>query len=171
MSILLRCLGAIAGLLLLLAAVGLFLPRRHVARRWVRIGRPPAEVFRAISDFPSWPAWYPGARRVELFEGPDGRRRCTLHGRFGPMTAVVEELEPPRLLRTRLEGETSFGGTWTYEVAPDGAGSRVTVTEDGVVGNPLFRTLARFVFGHARTIEGFLRALGSRFGEPVSPRE
>ena len=34
--------------------------------------------------------------------------------------------------------------------------------------NPLFRFLARYAFGHGRTMEAFLRALGRRFGEEVS---
>ena len=62
-----------------------------------------------------------------------------------------------------------FGGTWTYRIDPDadGGGAWLQITENGEVYNVFFRALARFVFGHAGTLEGYLRALGGKFGEPV----
>ena len=60
-----------------------------------------------------------------------------------------------------------FGGTWTYELAPEGAGTRLTITEDGVVRNVVFRFLSRWVFSHTATLEKYLRALGRKFGEEV----
>jgi hypothetical protein len=45
----------------------------------------------------------------------------------------------------------------------------VTLTERGWIANPLFRFLSRFVFGYYRTQEGYLRALGKRLGETVTP--
>ena len=41
----------------------------------------------------------------------------------------------------------------------------VTITEEGRIGNPLFRFMARFVFGYSGTIESYLRALAARYGE------
>ena len=35
--------------------------------------------------------------------------------------------------------------------------------------NVLFRFLSRFVFGHHATFAGYVRALGRRFGEEVTP--
>ena len=60
-----------------------------------------------------------------------------------------------------------FGGNWTYEVAAVPGGSRVTVTERGWIGNPLFRFMARFFFGYTATIDTYLRSLGKKFGETV----
>ncbi len=53
-----------------------------------------------------------------------------------------------------------YSGTWTWRFAPEGAGTRVTLTEDGEVSNLLFRFLARFVFGYTKSIEEALQALG-----------
>jgi hypothetical protein len=61
-----------------------------------------------------------------------------------------------------------LGGTWTYELHPEFAGCRLTITEHGEVYNPIFRFFARFVFGHYATLESFLGALGQRFGEDVT---
>ena len=60
-----------------------------------------------------------------------------------------------------------FGGTWTYEVQPDVTGSAVTITEDGEVYNPIFRFVSKFIMGHKATMNGYLRALGKKFGQDV----
>jgi len=65
--------------------------------------------------------------------------------------------------------DAAFGGTWTYEVAAVDGGSQVTITEDGWVANPLFRFLSHTVFGVHGTMDGYLKALGKRFGEAVTP--
>jgi len=52
-----------------------------------------------------------------------------------------------------------FGGRWEYDVAPDGNGSRLTITERGEVYNPIFRFMARFIFGYTKTIEEYQAAL------------
>ena len=61
------------------------------------------------------------------------------------MTFVIDADAPPRRLVTRIEATpgTPFGGTWTFEITPDGTGSRVTVTERGWIANPIFRFRAR----------------------------
>jgi hypothetical protein len=55
-----------------------------------------------------------------------------------------------------------FGGTWTYELKPEGAGTRVTITERGEVYNPIFRFMSRFVLSQTATMEKYLAALTAR---------
>jgi hypothetical protein len=33
----------------------------------------------------------------------------------------------------------------------------------------MFRFMSRFIFGHTKTMETYLRALGQKFGEEVAP--
>ena len=88
------------------------------------------------------------------------------------MTIEVIGAEEPRRLVTRIVDDgLPFGGTWTYDIVPIDGGSRVTITEDGWIGNPLFRFFARYVFGMNRTVDEALRGLGERFGETVLPAE
>ena len=55
-------------------------------------------------------------------------------------------------------------------MAPDGSGgSVVTITEHGSVYNPVFRFVSRFIMGHTATIDGYLRALGRKFGNEPTP--
>lgn len=56
----------------------------------------------------------------------------------------------------------SFGGSWTYELTPVADGTRLRITENGEVYNPLFRFLSRFVFGHYASIDKFMADLERR---------
>ena len=73
-------------------------------------------------------------------------------------TEVVEQ-DAPRLLVRKIVGEKAFGGTWTFEIAPEGhEASTLTITERGEVYNPFFRTAMRLV-GQTRGIDGYLAKL------------
>jgi hypothetical protein len=77
----------------------------------------------------------------------------------GDVKTEVVEQDAPRLLVTKIVGQKAFGGTWTFEVAPEGhEASTLTITERGEVYNPLFRTVMRLV-GQTRTIDAYLAKL------------
>jgi hypothetical protein len=61
-----------------------------------------------------------------------------------------------------------FGGRWIYELEAVPGGTRLTVTEEGWIRNPLFRAMGH-AMGLDRTIKGYLRSLGRRFGENAEP--
>jgi hypothetical protein len=63
-----------------------------------------------------------------------------------------------------------FGGTWTYDITPDADGSRLKITEHGEVYNPIFRFMARCVFGHERTMKAYLSALEKKLASESAPR-
>ena len=98
--------------------------------------------------------------RSRLFHAaPD--RVFTAIARVEPPYEIVEQAPPSRLV-TRVADGLPYGGTWTFELAPEGGGTRLTITEHGEVYNPIFRVLARFVFGHAATMEAYLEDLAAR---------
>lgn len=77
----------------------------------------------------------------------------------GKVKTEVVEQDEPRLLTRTIVGETAFGGTWTFELAPEGhEATTLTITERGEIYNPLFRTVMRLV-GHTRTIDAYLAKL------------
>ena len=80
------------------------------------------------------------------------------------------EARPPERLAVRIAGQgLPFGGTWTFHITPlAGGGSELRIDEDGEIYNLIFRFMARFFFGYTASIEGYLRDLGAKFGEPVS---
>jgi uncharacterized protein YndB with AHSA1/START domain len=155
----------------LIALLGWSLPRDHIAARTACIRQPPDAVFAAISDVASGPSWRKTLSKVEMLPAVDGRTRFReFSGSEGITMEIAEVAQPTRMVTRIADPDQPFGGTWTFELTPEDAGTRLTITERGEVYNPIFRALARFVFGHTSTIDDYLRALGSKFGESVEPQ-
>jgi len=164
--------GGLAALVAVVALVGLLLPRGHVATCAVRVPQPPQTVWDVLADHAAWPAWAPGVKSMERDGERDGRPVWRMVSRQGAMPWVIEVDDAPRRRVTRIVDDgLAFGGTWTWTIEADGAGSRVTLTEDGFIRNPAFRTIARFAFGHHATLTSFLRALARRTGDADAPVE
>lgn len=131
-----RSVGAVIAVIGVIAVVGYQLPVGHEASRSAEFSKPPDMVYALVSDLKNYSAWWPD----------------------NETTVEVVEAVPPTRLVTKIVGETDFGGTWTMEIVPTPAGSRLTITERGEVYNPIFRTLAHFVFGYTSTMESCLNA-------------
>jgi hypothetical protein len=161
--------GAVmVGLIVIATIWGALLPREHHAVRGARFAQPPAAVWAVVADPLAGASWRPDVAAVEPLPEQDGRPRWKEIGSDTITYELVAD-EPPVRRVVRIADDTlPFGGTWTYALAADGGGTRLTITEDGEVRNPLFRFLARYAFGHGGTMEAYLRALGRRFGEEVS---
>lgn len=152
------------------AAIGAFIPLDHSVTVKAVYHQPPEAIWGLITDFPGAPAWRPEIKKVERGEEINGHAVWVEVSDFGEMPLEVAEMDPPRRLVLRIASEDlPFGGTWTFEIAPEPGGASLTITENGQVYNPLFRFMARFVFGYDATMDTYLRALGLRFGEEVQP--
>ena len=144
----------------LAAFIGSRLPQSHQASGERTFGTAPDAVWRAVTNVEAFPGWRKDLKRVQRLPDRDGRPVWVEEGRSGKMTLVVERMEPPRVLVARIaDPGLPFGGTWTYEISPVAGGSRLRITENGEIYNPLFRFMARFVFGYEGTITGYLSAL------------
>ena len=55
------------------------------------------------------------------------------------------------------------------DLAADGEGTLLTITERGEVYNPIFRFVSKFLMGQTKSMDEYLRALGRKFGEEVTP--
>lgn len=162
--------GLVAGIIVLLAALavaaGSMLPVAHVASRGATFAQPPDRVFAVIVDVEAFPRWRSDVRAVEVLAW-EPAVRWREHARRDAITFERMEVQPPARLVTRIaDPDLPFGGTWTYELAPEGSGTRLTITEHGEVYNPVFRLLSRFVFGHGATLETFLADLERRLPAP-----
>lgn len=169
MSWILSIAGGLVGLIVLLALIGLVLPRGHVSSRRAHLARPREDVWRAIDDVERYPTWRKGVTAVAR----DGRA-FTETSSHGKIRYEVVEAQAPGLRITRIaDPKLPFGGRWIYELAEDRGGTRLTITEDGFITNPVFRTLSRTVFSTTATLERFLTDLGVHLGAPatVEPAE
>jgi hypothetical protein len=130
--------GGLVGLVVVMALVGSLLPRGHVAARRAAFARPQADVWRAM---------------VELASASE-------------LPVEIEVEDPPRRRITRIiDDKLPFGGRWIFELEPDGASTRLTITEDGFVKNPVFRLISALAPNATKT--RFLRDLGGKLGVPV----
>jgi hypothetical protein len=169
--------GVVVALVVVVLVVGALLPVAHTATRSIRLGRAPADVWALVSDVAGAPAWRTDVSRVELLPPRDGRMAWREISSQGAIPYEAELWRAPagavpgRFVTRITDRSLPFGGGWTIDVAPDGAGTRVTITERGEVYNPLFRVVSRYVMGHAATIDGYLRALGARVGEAPAPAD
>ena len=135
MGIILYPLAVLAAIVLGALGFGTSLPVAHVATRSRRVPARPEIVWGLINDPVATKGWGGEAK-----------------------TEVVEQ-DAPRLLVRKIVGEKAFGGTWTFEIAPEGhEASTLTITERGEVYNPFFRTAMRLV-GQTRGIDGYLAKL------------
>lgn len=147
-------------LIVAVAGIGYLLPVEHVATRGAVVARRPGIVHAVLTDVHAFPAWRSGLTGVDVIEvGKRWRERSD----DGDITFELVESRPPDRLVTRIADDTlPFGGTWTFDLTPDQNGTRVTITENGQVFNPVFRFMSRFIFGHSATIETYLADLEKR---------
>jgi uncharacterized protein YndB with AHSA1/START domain len=96
MKWLLIVLGVIIVLIAAVALVGATLPEEHDASRAATYREPPAEVWRAISDFSGYSSWRPEVKSVEILPGQNGLpawREIDSHGNSIPYQET--EMHPP----------------------------------------------------------------------------
>ena len=146
------------------ASIGAMLPKNHRASRSSHFRQQPEAIWGVITGPPDW---RPDIRSSEKLP-PRAGRRCWKDVDKHGQAIVYESVEenPPHRLVTRIaDPKLPFGGTWTQEIVQDPTGCRVTITEDGEIYNPIFRFMARFVFGYSGSIETYMKALHAKFGE------
>ena len=163
--------AGLVGLIALMALVGAFVPRDHRATSTIILHQPPDSVWKTVRDLGGITAWWHEAQESVRLPDKDGHEAWRQKVGGWDMPLLVVESEPPRRLVTKIDSPpgASFGGTWTYEIAPDGGGTRISVTEAGWISNPIFRFMSRFLFGYYGTLDGYLKALAKRYNETVTP--
>ena len=160
----------VVGLLVLLVGsvvvIGAFLPKRHVVTRGALFKASPERLFALIAGSQNW---RPDVNSCELITEDGGRqfqRETSKHGE-----TVLYELQrsnPPLAIQRRIATEgLPFGGTWSFVLEPVNGGTRVSITEDGEVYNPVFRFVSKFIMGQTATMDAYLTAMGKDVGEDV----
>ena len=159
LKIALRVVGGLGALLLALVAFGYALPVAHVATRDAVLPAPPERIFTVLTDVEAFPKWRSDVQAVDVIaRAPQLQWRE--RGSNDTIAFEIQESEPPRRLVTRIADRTlPFGGAWTFTLQPVDGGTKLTITENGEVYNPLFRVMSRFVFGHTATIDRYLADL------------
>jgi len=160
MKWLLFALLVVVSTVIIVLVVGWMLPVSHVASRSASLNATPETVWRTITDVDAFPTWRSGVRKVERLPDRNGHQVWVEDGTTGRITLAVERSEAPHTLVTRIaDADLPFGGTWTYRITPTANGCTLTITENGEIYNPVFRAMARFVFGYESTMATYLDGL------------
>jgi uncharacterized protein YndB with AHSA1/START domain len=162
--------GGLVGIVLVMMAVGSALPSGHVAQMAIDLAAPRERVWALISDVGGTARWRPEVKSIELQPPAGGRVRFVERTGSGatPFEVMSQEAPARQVVRVVDDG-LPFGGTWTWELEPAGAGTRLTVTEDGFVRNPVFRVMSRLFFPPTGTMNTYLRSLARELGESTEP--
>lgn len=162
--------GAVVALVAIAAGIGAMLPKGHTAARTARFSQSAEAVWVAITDYSGQTSWRTELERVEQLPDHQGHPVWREFPKSGsPMTLeTLEALPPRRLVRRIADEDLPFGGTWMYEIEATAEGSTLTITEDGEVYNPFMRFVMKVFLDPGATAEGYLKALGKKFGEDVA---
>jgi len=158
--------AALAVIVLIVVIVGAMLPKAHTASRAARIAAPPEALYAVLTDVGRYTEWRAGLKGLERLPDKQGMPAWIEDTDGMKIPMRFERMSPPHLLVARIDStELPFGGTWTYRIESlPGGESALTITEDGEVGNVLFRFMSRFVFGHHATMDKFIRSLQEKTG-------
>jgi uncharacterized protein YndB with AHSA1/START domain len=161
--------AVLAAIIVALLLIGCFLPRAHVVSRSLRSAQPPTVVWQIINDYAKVPAWWGKVVRVERLPDQNGHEvwRETYKGGFRIQLETKEGVAPERLVRSIANEPGPFSGRWEFALAAEANGSRITITEYGVIANPFFRLLARMFLDPAAYLELYLKALAGKLGDPA----
>jgi uncharacterized protein YndB with AHSA1/START domain len=159
---------AVGGILVLIAVIGWLLPKAHTVTREARFRQPPETIWKAITDIDAMTAWRQGLKSIKHLPDQNGMPAWVETTDSGTIPFETVISQPPSKLVIRIaDPKLPFGGTWTYEITPIPGGSNLRIREDGEVYNPVFRFLARFVFGYSGTMDTYLKSLAKKFGEQL----
>ncbi len=169
-----KWLGIIIAVILVIGGAvfiaGSAMPQNHTASRTTRLSQPPERVWAVITDIPAFPSWRKDVAVVEQLPPRDGKTTWKeVSRKRNALTFEAVTAEPQRHLVTRIADKgLPFGGSWDYVIVPEGTGSRITITENGEIYNPVFRVVSR-VMGYTGTIDAYLEALAAKLGGKYSP--
>jgi hypothetical protein len=168
--ILLMGVAAVVLLVIFVIVIGSWLPKRHVVARRASYRATPEQLFSLIAGPQDW---RPDVLRCEAVPSVDGREFVRETARNGEtITYELLERRPPGSVKRRIATENlPYSGTWTYSLEAHEGMTIVQIMEDGQVHNPVFRFVSRFILGHTRTMDAYLRALGKATGQEVEVQD
>jgi hypothetical protein len=161
-------------ILMILAVLiaGLFQPVKHSVTRSVHLRQPPGAVFTVLDNSADLPNWSSSVLKVEPLPDRDGKPVARYTLKWGGMKMIMTQLDrtpPTRLVTSMAKEGGRILGTWTYQIAAENDGCRVTLTEDGELTNPFFRGLMLMRSKDANIMQT-LRDLAKKFGESAEVR-
>jgi hypothetical protein len=158
--------GVVVGLVLLVVIVGALTPVEHHVSRTLVTKQSPQAIWDAINDHVNEPKWRDDIAGVNSVGDRNGKPVWQENYKDGNtlQLATTESTPPTRMVREIAE-EGPFSGRWEIDIVPTGEGTKVTITENGKIPNPIFRFISKYVIGQTTQMERYLTNLAKKFGE------
>ena len=125
------------------------------------VAAPPEKVFTLISDVAHAPDWRPAVKSVTVLKKDKDRDHWVEHLAHGQyMIFLATRTEPPFRREVMLDDpKASYGGTWTYQLAPGPSpdSTTLTITETGYIRQPLYRFVMARVIGMTHNLDEYLK--------------
>lgn len=169
--------GGLVVLVLVPFVVGSLLPERYTAHVVARYDKPPAELWKALTDPRAVPCGGKMARSVELLDDEDGRPVWREDLGSSVTTIRTAESRPSeRLVLELSDSVVPMTARWELAIepdGPDGSGSRITAHNETVVASgtwhvPLFRFILKVLNAAEKGVADYLRRAGQRAGAEVT---
>lgn len=161
MKYLLIILGFIILVPILVWGIGMMLPQSHTAEITMQFNASPENIFTLITNVENFPNWRSNVDRVEIFNDEKKILQWIEYYTNGDTLSfrILERQENSILVTEIADKNLPFGGKWTYHIQPGGEQTRLTITENGEVYNPIFRFISKFIIGHDGTINQYMTDL------------
>lgn len=170
MKIALIVVGCLAMLIVTVAVIGALLPKHHIVTRSAKFRATPEKLFGLISGPQTW---RPDVKQYEIIPNAGGSEKWRETDAGGQTIEYeIVDRRAPVLLKTRIiTPDLPFNGGWTFFLSGDDAYTKVQITEEADVYNPIFRFVSKFIMGHTRSIDAYLTNLGKAVEEQVEIRD
>jgi hypothetical protein len=159
--------GCLVLLILCVLVIGAALPKRHVTSRSAQFRATPEQLYVRIAGPQEW---RPDVQKSETIHDSSGRELMRETSKRGETVTyeILDNVSPKSLTRRIATQNLPYSGSWTYSLEPvTGGGTRVRITEDGEVYNPVFRLVSRFILGQTKTMDDYLNALAATANEKI----
>jgi hypothetical protein len=124
------------------------------------VNAPQQKVFSLITDVAHGSLWRPTVKSVTVLQKDHDRDHWVEHldhGQF--MTFLAMRTDSPVRRDVMLDDpKASYGGTWTYELAPGPQPDMTTlkITETGFIKPPMYRFIMKHVIGMTHNLAQYM---------------
>jgi uncharacterized protein YndB with AHSA1/START domain len=157
----------VAGFALVVVA-GAWMEPRHSVSRTRSFGASPERVWSALLSIRQLPIDRSDLKIMESALEKD-RLPPSVEVLGSPVKIEARVLQAPyRLAVVTTEADLAYPGTWTFTLAPENEGTRLTVTEDAVIHSWTTRFVVGRILGEDVLVDGIFKAVARKLSE--SPR-
>ena len=163
-----KIVGLVVLILLIAGGAGVYAtgarePVEHAVSVSGVVEAPQERVFSLIADVANGSRWRPEVQSVTVLQKDHDRDHWVEHMGHGQfMTFLATRTEAPMRREVVLDDpKASYGGSWTYELAPGPSPSTTTlkITEKGFIRPPLYRFVMMHVVGMTHNLDVYMKEL------------